>query len=173
MSTCIRCNEEMTTTEGSWDYVECGLDNVRLENVEIHACAACGNRAVVLPNIEGLHAAIAAILAAKPGPLEARELRFMRQYLGYARDDLAPLLQVSVEDLDDFEQGSRQMPPLLERFLRLSALTKRPVALYPPERLPVAAAHSRNVPLSMRHQAAARKGASRAQKDHWVYDYAS
>jgi len=134
MSTCIRCGNPMTATRGDWNYSECGLDNVVLEEVEVRECGGCGARSVVVPNVEGLHAMIAALLAIKPVRLLPGELRFLRQYLGFSKDDLAPLLGVEPSDIASFEAGKRAIPLQLENHMRLRVLSTHPVGSYAPSK---------------------------------------
>ena len=51
---CTRCGKAMKNTRGEHHYTESGLANVVLLNVEIRMCPACGQREVIVPQLEEL-----------------------------------------------------------------------------------------------------------------------
>ena len=54
---CDRCGGHTEILKGqTWHYVEFGLDNVYLRNLEIRRCTACDAKALRLPCINDLHA---------------------------------------------------------------------------------------------------------------------
>lgn len=61
MKTCLKCNGEMSSRLEEYPYTGCGF-TVILSQVQVHRCARCDACAVSIPNIDGLHNAIARML---------------------------------------------------------------------------------------------------------------
>lgn len=76
---CSKCNSAMTSGLGRWHYKEIGMDNVFLENIEVHTCSNpdCGAQDVVIVGIERLHEALAGALVRKPERMTGAEARFV------------------------------------------------------------------------------------------------
>jgi hypothetical protein len=60
--TCPKCGDVMAMTRGAHRYLESGLSDVTLLDVEICECA-CGERAIVVPHRAELHALIGRTIA--------------------------------------------------------------------------------------------------------------
>lgn len=90
-------------------YDACGLDNVTLKGVEVHKCHECGEEYYSFGDMEKLHEAIAHILILKKGALTAKELRFLRTYLGYSGTMFARLTGYQKETVSRIE-NQKQLP---------------------------------------------------------------
>ena len=134
MNTCDNCGSAVVSSRGTWDYLESGLDNVWLCNVEIRECTSCGERSVVIPAITSLHKRIAIDLAYSPQALRASELRFLRKYLGVSRADLADLIGMREIDVTRWE-STGDAGRSVEMLLRVLVLRGRPAEEYPVEQL--------------------------------------
>jgi putative zinc finger/helix-turn-helix YgiT family protein len=123
----------MTTTRGAHRYIESGLPNVTLTNVEIRTCSSCGEREVVIPNIEELHRVIARLVAMSHAKLTSEEIRFLRKWIGHSAEDFALLMGVRPETVSRWErkEGDYPMAPTAERLLRLMVANEEPVTKYP------------------------------------------
>lgn len=66
--TCGDCGGEMTSRRENHPYRIHGLDQVRLRNVEVLHCTACGEWEAVIPRMEELHRALMAAAATDPVP---------------------------------------------------------------------------------------------------------
>lgn len=133
---CMRCGDErVTETTGTHRYDESGLEHVLLGNVKIRVCEGCGARAVVIPAIEQLHAALASSIARKQEKLTAHEARFLRTQLGFCTEDLASVLGVAPEDVRAWEDkdAGNAMPEPAELRLRMMAMAPVPLQDYRPE----------------------------------------
>ena len=53
-TTCTRCRGKLTSCHGDAEF-NVGGTPVTLRGVETRACSSCGEREVVVPNIDGLH----------------------------------------------------------------------------------------------------------------------
>lgn len=69
-------------------YRDCGLDNVIVHNIDF-ATDANGNSVYEIPNILGLHKAIAIAILSQNRHLRAKEVRFLRTECGWTQADLA------------------------------------------------------------------------------------
>jgi putative zinc finger/helix-turn-helix YgiT family protein len=132
---CVRCGKELKATRGAHRYVESGLSDVTLLNVERRECPACGEREVVIPHIEQLHRSIARTVSTLPTRLSHEHVRFLRKWLGYSTGDFALVIGVRPETVSRWESKSKtagyQMPPTAERLLRIMVANQEPVTKYP------------------------------------------
>ena len=103
-------------------YTQCGLDNVWLENGYDVKTTPYG-KAVAIPDVDGLHALLAAQLAKNPGPLTGKEFKFLRAWLGMTQEALAGLMGVTEGALSLWERKDA-VPSLNDKMLRLMVLAK-------------------------------------------------
>jgi putative zinc finger/helix-turn-helix YgiT family protein len=127
----------MRTTRDSYPYDACGLPGITLVGVEVSRCPECGETEVSIPNIEGLHRAIARVLARKPHRLTPAEIRFLRKYLGFSGGDFAEHVGVVPETVSRWENGATAMGLTAERLLRWMVVTREPLSEYPLDMLRV------------------------------------
>jgi putative transcriptional regulator len=133
---CEQCGGETTLKRGVYQYVESGLDNVYLNNIELRVCESCGAVAPRIPRINELHAVIGRAIALEGEPLSGAEARYLRKHLGLKGKEWAELLRVDVTTLSRWEAGEQKIGPqsdILLRLLYFSVLAERGVKA--PERL--------------------------------------
>ena len=144
---CPKCGGKLRVTGHTHRYVESGLSNVVLNGVQVRKCQECGEEEVAIPNITGLHRAIAALLVARKSALAAIELRFLRQFLGFSSKDFARTLGVAPETLSRWENASRDIPSVVDRVVRLLVVNVAPRTDYSADMLakirPTAPKHPR------------------------------
>jgi putative zinc finger/helix-turn-helix YgiT family protein len=132
---CVRCGKALKATRGAHRYVESGLSNVTLLDVERRECPACGEWEVVIPRIELLHQSIARAVSTLPTRLSHEHIRFLRKWLGYSTTDFALVMGVRPETVSRWESKNKasgyQMPPTAERLVRLMVANQEPVTKYP------------------------------------------
>ena len=97
-------------------YTQCGLDNVWLENGYDVKTTPYG-KAVAIPDVDGLHALLAAQLAKNPGPLTGKEFKFLRGWLGMTQEALAGLMGVTEGALSLWER--KDAVPILRLIQRV------------------------------------------------------
>ncbi|MDI7269172.1 MAG: helix-turn-helix domain-containing protein [Myxococcota bacterium] len=131
---CTACRGKLTSERGDVKFDVSGLP-VILRGVETRVCAACGEREVVVPNIEGLHRLLTNILVRKPRGLAGREIRFLRKYLGWSGVDFAAQMGVTPETVSRWETGAQPISATADRLLRLQVVCRRPVSDYSPDAL--------------------------------------
>jgi putative zinc finger/helix-turn-helix YgiT family protein len=132
---CIECGGAMKTTRKDHLYVESGLPNVLLQDIEFRTCPACGQHEMVIPRMAQLHRALAETIAEKRERLTGAEIKFLRKHLGWSGEDFAKTMGVRPESVSRWENEKEPMGATAERLLRLMALRGRPIDAYPNERL--------------------------------------
>ncbi len=126
---CIECGGKLSIRREARRYGR--QINIVLDDVEVRHCSDCGEEFEVIPNIEGLHKAIAISFAKKRGPLSPGEIRFLRTYLGYSSQDFARTLGVRPETVTRWEHPrDGGMTSVAERFLRVAVLVGKPIESY-------------------------------------------
>jgi putative zinc finger/helix-turn-helix YgiT family protein len=123
---CAECGGSLKVTGNTHRYVESGLPRVVLHGVQVRKCPKCGAEEVAIPNIAGLHRCIASMLVARKSALVAAELRFLRQFLGHSSKDFAKTLGVTPETMSRWENASRDIPPVVDRVVRLLVAHTQP-----------------------------------------------
>jgi putative zinc finger/helix-turn-helix YgiT family protein len=123
---CAKCGGKLRVTGSTHRYTESGLPYVVLHGVQVRKCQECGEEEVAIPNISGLHRCIAAILVARKAALAAMEFRFLRQFLGHSSKDFAKTLGVTPETLSRWEHAGRDIPPVVDRIVRLLVVNTPP-----------------------------------------------
>src|SRR5262245_22272975 len=132
---CAACGGAVRVVGHTHRYVESGLPNVMLHGVEVRRCAACGEEEVAIPNIAGLHACIARLIAARPSAMTRQELRFLRLFLGRSSQEFAKLLDVAPDPVSRRENGERDIPRTVDLVVRLIVFHSQPKTDYTDELL--------------------------------------
>ena len=128
--TCLECGGTMRTRREVVPFEKpIGLPGVRL-NTFVARCPKCGAFEVLLPNLEGLHQAIARALVGKKARLAPNEVRFLRKVLGWSGADFAEHMGTSAETVLRWETGATPIGPQADRLLRLMVMTRDPIADY-------------------------------------------
>lgn len=103
---CPSCNqEELHESVGSIKYIESGLPNITIKGLKLQRCNACGEELVSIPNMPGLHKAIANFLIQKSAKLATNEIIFLRKYLGWSQQEFAKKIGVKPETIVKWENG--------------------------------------------------------------------
>jgi putative zinc finger/helix-turn-helix YgiT family protein len=100
-------------------YVESGLTNVYLLNVDLRVCESCGEASPRIPRITELHATIARQIALGPAPLRGADIRFLRKQLGMRAREWAALLRISsVSTFSRWENDEQRPGPQSDALCR-------------------------------------------------------
>jgi len=120
MTRCPECGTSLRArTARAYRYRESGLDSVTLTGIRVYRCAKCREDFPEIPNILGLHRAIASHLVKKPAPLTPAEFRFLRREMGLKAKELASLLGTTDVNLSRWETRTTPINPTADRLLRL------------------------------------------------------
>ncbi len=101
-------------------YSESGLDNVIIHGVNFLKDDA-GEQVVTIPNIDGLHRAIAEAIVSKPAGMTGRELRFLRTEMGMTQAELAAIVHREPLSMSRWERGEVEIDTNAETLIRLHA----------------------------------------------------
>lgn len=151
---CLICGKRMTAKRKTHRYDAVGLPGVQLVGVVVARCPSCGEEEVVIPDVEGLHRAIAASVISKPARLTSAEVRFLRKHIGLSQADFAAQMGTAHETVSRWETGKSEIGTQADKLLRMIVATQRPPDHYPPlELTKVAVEAARPEPLRLRpHQ---------------------
>lgn len=128
--TCVECGHAMRTRREIVPFEKpIGLPGVRLDTF-VARCPECGSYEVIIPNIEGLHQAVARTVIARPSRLSGAEIRYLRKVLGWSGVDFADHMGTTAETVSRWETGATPIGPQADRLLRLMVMTKDPVPDY-------------------------------------------
>lgn len=107
-------------------YTDGGLNNVTLVGVEFHKCPHCGEEYHGYRKMDQLHKVIADALIRKPSVLSGSEFRFLRKYLGFARDVFAKRIGRAPETISRYEVERQPIPVDLDLLMRSLVANKYP-----------------------------------------------
>ena len=126
MSRCHHCGKaDLVEHHRTVDYPQAGLPYpVLLVDVPVRECPACGETAITLPDVEGLHRALCRHIIHASRAMSGREVRFLRKYLGWRAEYLAAVMGVDPKTLSRWENGRQKVGPVAERLLRLLVLQR-------------------------------------------------
>ena len=107
-----------------YHYTECGLDHVMINGVQFIQDDA-GESVTTIPNIDGLHRAIATGIVSKSGHLTGKELRFLRTEMGMTQAELAAIVHREPLAISRWERGETELIDAnAETLIRLFAKEK-------------------------------------------------
>lgn len=82
-----------------------------------------GMAAVIVPDLQGLEAAVAVARATVSDKLSGKEIRFLRKAIGMKEGELARFLDVAAETISRWENGREIISTNAERVFRIKVLT--------------------------------------------------
>lgn len=104
-------------------YTECGLDHVIIKGVHFLADDA-GEPCITIPNVNGLHQAIACGIIRRQSGMSGRELRFLRTEMGMTQAELATMVHRENIAVSRWERGECPIDSNAEALIRLYAAQK-------------------------------------------------
>lgn len=128
---CQLCEQgDFVETRENYHYRECGLDNVTLVEIAVRKCPVCGNVMPLIPNIDGLHDALARAIINKDGALTPSEIVFLRKSLGWSGTDFARNMHCDRAQVSKWEHGTVSMSKPYDLLLREMVVTGKKIADY-------------------------------------------
>lgn len=118
---CFDCDGNMRGKRTTYQYVECGLNSVKLTNVLVFECK-CGAIVPEIPYIEGLHVLIAIAILQKNSLLSGDEIRFLRKNTGLSQMELAKIIGVHATRVSKWEADDGHIGKNNDRLLRAYCL---------------------------------------------------
>ncbi len=123
---CFECDSsKISSNSDAYRYFECGLPNVVLHGVTVYRCRDCGAEYVSIPDMEGLHRALAMVIVNKNGRLTPAEVRFSRKSLGWSGADFARKFHVSPSAVSRWESENSKSLMSKANELRLRDMVAR------------------------------------------------
>ncbi len=116
---CTTCGKFVALERRSYRYVESGLTNVILQDIEMTDCPHCGNSDLLLPRAGKIHRAIAQALANSPARLTGEQLRFLRTHIGMSGEEFSRYLHTDKTKISKWERGEDRIGPATDRLVRL------------------------------------------------------
>ncbi|MCF4126260.1 transcriptional regulator [Methylobacterium sp. SyP6R] len=104
----------------AYRYTESGLNNVIIEGVSLLHDDA-GEECVTIPNINGLHQAIAHGIVTKRSAITGAELRFLRTEMGCTQAELATIVHREPLAVSRWERNEIEIDSNAEAIIRLVA----------------------------------------------------
>jgi putative zinc finger/helix-turn-helix YgiT family protein len=86
--------------------------------IDVRRCPSCGNVMPLIPNIEGLHDALAKAIIKKNDPLTPAEIVFLRKSLGWSGSDFARNMHCDRSQVSKWEHGTVEMSKPYDLLLR-------------------------------------------------------
>jgi len=102
-------------------YTASGLDNVTIQGVSFPMDDA-GEECIVIPNINGLHKAIAHGIVTRRSSMSGKELRFLRTEMGMTQAELANMLHREPLAISRWERAENPIDANAEALVRLHAI---------------------------------------------------
>jgi putative zinc finger/helix-turn-helix YgiT family protein len=123
---CQDCGKSQETSRGDYRYLESGLDNVIICDIEMIKCS-CGEESALIPGILAVHKAIANCLLEKETQLTGKEIRFLRKEMRLKGRDFANLVSIDNATLSRWENGKTKPSVKADRLIRvLYAIKMKP-----------------------------------------------
>lgn len=115
----VCASDDIRIEAGTHHFLESGLDNVFLANVEKLVCNKCGEEIVFIPSSTQLMQCIAEYIITSPSPLTGAEIRFLRKNLHLKVAELAKLLGVDRVTVSRWENGHLRPTSPADRLIRV------------------------------------------------------
>lgn len=121
---CTICGTATNETRQTIRY-DAGTGTVVLHDVPVHHCPTCGDHEITLTRAPRLRTEIAMAIARKRDKLIPREVRFLREYLGLSRGELADTVGATEAVAGGWEdnEAPTSMGLQAERLLRVLVIT--------------------------------------------------
>lgn len=118
---CHACGStDVAFRRGHHHFLESGLDNVHLSNVDIWRCNACGEEIVSITRSVELMKSIAESILLKPTSLSGAEIRFLRKNLTLKINEYSQLLGVDRVTVSRWENEHERPSRSADRLIRLT-----------------------------------------------------
>jgi len=117
---CSNCgSRDIVVVRGEHEFVESGLDNVILMNVEIKKCDKCGEKAVSIPNPNQLLKLIGEQIILEPNRLSTGEIKFLRKNICLKIQEFAQITGVHRATVSRWEKGHTRPTASEDRLIRM------------------------------------------------------
>lgn len=123
---CRKCKQLMNLMVEDHRYLESGLDNVILRQIDTFRCD-CGEKVVGIPKMPELNALIGKTLAEKKSSLKGKEIRYLRKNMGFTAKKLSEIMGIDNATISRWEADLQKPAKTHDHFFRLLYLTEKRV----------------------------------------------
>lgn len=117
---CPNCgSKDITVARGEHKFLESGLDNVILVNVEIKKCDNCGEKVVSIPNPNQLLKVIGEQIILEPNRLSAPDIKFLRKNIYLKIQEFSQIMGVHRGTVSRWENRSSKPTASEDRLIRM------------------------------------------------------
>lgn len=117
---CPTCgSKDIFVARGEHKFLESGLDNITLLNVEIKRCTNCSEKVVSIPVPKQLLKVIGEQIILKPNKLSGREIRFLRKNIYLKIQEFAQIIGVHRGTVSRWENRNFKPTPVEDRLIRM------------------------------------------------------
>lgn len=121
---CRECGAKAKVIRKDYRFVESGLGNVLLKDIEVVRCSRCKAESPRIAQHDDLMCTIAVALIDKPSELAGDEARYLRKYLGFGSEEFARMLGVDRSHLSRVENGALAISRQTDRLIRALVLLR-------------------------------------------------
>lgn len=124
MDTCTKCgsSDVNLTLLPEYQYDQFGISATLCYSVIQPTCNHCKHTVNIIPNEEGLDAALALVRVLSPIKLNGDELRFIRKVMGLQASVVAKQVEMSAENYSRLENGHNPINERTEKLFRFNAV---------------------------------------------------
>jgi transcriptional regulator with XRE-family HTH domain len=124
MDRCTKCGSTDVDLKllPEYQYEQFGISATLCYSVIRPFCNQCKHEVDIIPNGEGLDAALALVRILSPIKLNGDELRFIRKVMGLQAVAVAKLVEMSAESYSRLENGHNPISEKTEKLFRFNAL---------------------------------------------------
>ncbi|MDX9788871.1 MAG: type II toxin-antitoxin system MqsA family antitoxin [Desulfobacterales bacterium] len=115
---CPFCHSDMTCKPEDYPYIESGLDNLIIKNLDIYRCK-CGESIISIPALPDLHRVIGMAIIRQDSLLSGKEIRFLRKNIGLTATRLAKIIGADIATISRWENDAQAISKEYDRILRL------------------------------------------------------
>jgi DNA-binding transcriptional regulator YiaG len=122
--------EKQTTTSVHYESFS-GVEGCPVETL-VHTCKSCKESFYSYKSIEKtVEEVLKCVLNKEAKDIKGSDLKFMRTYVGWSRDDLAKIVNRSYETITRYENDATQIPDDFKLLMKLLAQNNTPKRDYP------------------------------------------
>ena len=102
---CSKCGSNARIVRGDYRFLESGLDNVVLRDIELVRCEGCDFEEPIIRGLDEVLRTITLALVSKPYRLAGEEIRYLRKYVEMSPDQFSRLLHIDRTTLSKWENN--------------------------------------------------------------------
>jgi len=103
----------------SYHFIESGLDNIYLENINADKCENCASASPYFDRVDEIMKNIARAIVLQPTLLSGKDISFLRRERGINLKDWARLLRLNQSELFCYENNERHVDSVFDLLNRL------------------------------------------------------